>query len=64
MLKFNPGIALISLRTIESLSSVTEQVMRMRHVPRKEALISRGGGPGSMNVKIISTHKNDFATLI
>ena len=63
MLKFNPGIALISLRTIESLSSVTEQVMRMRHVPRKEALISRGG-PGSMNVKIISTHKNDFATLI
>ena len=63
MLKFNPRLAPISLRTTGTLSLVTELVVRMRQVPWKEVLTSRGG-PGSMNVTIISTHKNDLVTLI
>ena len=42
ILKFNPGLARISLRTTGTLSLVTDLVIRMPQVPWKEVLTSRG----------------------
>ena len=54
ILKFNPGLALISFRTSGTPSLMTELVMHMRPVERGPDF---QGEPVSMNVTIISTQK-------
>ena len=54
ILKFNPGLALISFRTSGTPSLMTELVMHMRPVERSPDF---QGEPVSMNVTIISTQK-------
>ena len=54
ILKFNPGLALISFRTSGTPSLMTELVMHIRPVERGPDF---QGEPVSMNVTIISTQK-------
>ena len=54
ILKFNPGLALISFRTSGTPSLMTELVMHMRPVERGPDF---QGEPVSMNVTMISTQK-------